>query len=374
GGQGETDIKNLPSGVLNCTKLLIRFFLAIHSYVILLDEPELHLEPRVIRKLFQFFVWLSVRGKQDKSPQEEIIFKLVEDYLTKINWNTNSFPDATGNNWKQKQLFIASHSPVLINEFLTLRSSASIYEFNNKIIEFNNRREYSNPDLQKGRGLFTIVRKINSNAISIIENLGCKGSDLLQTNGIIWVEGPSDVIYLKKWLDMYAKENESENYIQGKHYEFQMFGGTLLDSISLIQTGENELEEYKKILSMLSFSKNAYIVIDSDCVKSCDSNIYDKSKFHNAKQYIKSEIEKYNKNNERKIGLWYKDGNTDIRTIEDYLDAESVQMKKRGWTKKVSALEITKSWEVNKKLLAFPNQLEQEIKNLYDMISEWNKI
>jgi energy-coupling factor transporter ATP-binding protein EcfA2 len=373
GGEGETDIKNLPSGVLNCAKLLIRYFLAIHSYVILFDEPELHLEPRVIRKLFQFFVWLSVRGKQDKSPQEEIIFKLVEDYLKKANWDRNSFPEATGNNWKQKQLFIASHSPVLINEFLTLRSSASIYEFNNRIIEFNNRREYSNPDLQRGRGLFTTVRKIDSYAISIIENLGCKGSDLLQTNGIIWVEGPSDVIYLKKWLDMYAFENELEKFIQGKHYEFQMFGGTLLDSISLIQNGENESEEYKKILSMFSFSKNAFIVIDSDCVKNSDSKIYDQSKFYNAKQYIKSEIENYNKNNERKIGLWYKDGNTDIRTIEDYLDAKSMQMKKESWTKKVSALKITQLWEMNKKLSDFPNKLEQEIKNLYNIITEWNK-
>jgi hypothetical protein len=50
-----------------------------------------------------------------------------------------------------------------------------------------------------------------------------------------------------------------------------------------------------------------------------------------------------------------------------------MQMKKESWTKKVSALKITQLWEMNKKLSDFPNKLEQEIKNLYNIITEWNK-
>jgi len=36
----------------------------------------------------------------------------------------------------------------------------------------------------------------------IIDDLDFRASDILQANGIIWVEGPSDRIYLKKWIEL----------------------------------------------------------------------------------------------------------------------------------------------------------------------------
>jgi putative ATP-dependent endonuclease of the OLD family len=40
--------------------------------------------------------------------------------------------------------------------------------------------------------------------LGVISELGAKPSDLLQANGIIWVEGPSDCIYINRWLDLYT--------------------------------------------------------------------------------------------------------------------------------------------------------------------------
>ena len=33
----------------------------------------------------------------------------------------------------------------------------------------------------------------------MLNDLDVRASDLLQSNGIIWVEGPSDRIYIKRW-------------------------------------------------------------------------------------------------------------------------------------------------------------------------------
>lgn len=44
--------------------------------------------------------------------------------------------------------------------------------------------------------VLNITNKIQKN--SILNDLGVKASDLLQSNGIIWVEGPSDKVYINK--------------------------------------------------------------------------------------------------------------------------------------------------------------------------------
>jgi hypothetical protein len=187
---------------------------------------------------------------------------------------------------------------------------------------------------------------------------------------VLPVEGPSDVIYIKKWLEIYSKENNVKLFTQGRDYEFHMFGGTLLDSLSLIKPDEKKDDEYKKLVSMFSFSRNAYVVIDSDAVKTADGEIVDKSNFKNAKIYIKSQFNKLLVDS-AKLGLWYKEGDTDIRTMEDYLDEDSLELIKKSWTKKVTAQKLTESWK-SKKLSNFPNNLENEIASLYKIIKSWN--
>ncbi len=394
----EDNTSNLPSGVLNCAKILTRYFMTQAS-IILIDEPELHLEPRIIRRFFHFLVWLNVRQKTDRTTQEESLFSVVEklknsgysihkDGVSRSKWAVFYYrsgkpryidiPSAKVRYNFQKQLFFASHSSVLINEFLNLRTSSTIFEFNNSQIEYNQVDPGyidNPPKTVKVKGYFTTVKKIHSDAYSILDNLGSKGSDLLQANGIIWVEGPSDVIYIKKWLEMYESENKKSHFESGREYEFQMFGGTLLDSLCLIKSGGNEEEEYKKLVSMFSFSRNAFVIMDSDAVFKDDGIIADKSKFKNAKQFIKKQFESFKEKGRNNIELWYKEGNAEIRTIESYLDHESRKMNNdnKSWTKKIAAQKITESWGDNKKLDDFPNNLKKEIKILYDTIAKWNE-
>ena len=137
----------------------------------------------------------------------------------------------------------------------------------------------------------TTVRNISGIAHSVLDALGASGADLLQCNGVVWVEGPSDVVYLEKWLDMYASENEFPAWRRGRNFEFQIYGGSILDSLCLIKDGSSSSEiENNKLVEMFSFSRNAFIIIDSDAVKKADGTVVDQSNFFEAKQHIKKQI------------------------------------------------------------------------------------
>ena len=46
---------------------------------------------------------------------------------------------------------------------------------------------------------------------------------ILQANCVVWVEGPSDRIYLKHWIEAVTSE-----LIEGLHYSIMFYGGRLL--------------------------------------------------------------------------------------------------------------------------------------------------
>lgn len=49
----------------------------------------------------------------------------------------------------------------------------------------------------------------------ILDDLDVRASDLLQSNGIVWVEGPSDRVYINRWIDLWSNGELSE----GVHYQ-----------------------------------------------------------------------------------------------------------------------------------------------------------
>jgi len=378
------------SGTLHIAKIIQQVILS--QKILLIDEIEQHLEPRICRKLIQYIFWLCSYGEKKPSIDNDTLNSISDRW---DDWNPNNLGFKEFNKEQAcssfeehgitaTQLFISTHSSALIQEFLSMKSSASIYEFDLKWMDnsFNPNLpksgcSWTSEEEKKGYAqretLFTSVRRIDSTANTILDNLGTKGSDLLQTNGVIWVEGPSDVIYIKKWLEMYACENDKFSLQQGRDYEFQMFGGTLLDSLCLIHEEEDEDESYKKLVSMFSFSRNAFVVIDSDTIEKPDGEIVDKSNFFKAKKYIKEQFQSLKETREG-LGLWYEEGNTEIRTMESYLDDESVGFVKPSWTKKIVAQKVTENWTEDKKLSDFRGDLNGEIEKLYDAIAIWKNL
>ncbi len=89
----------------------------------------------------------------------------------------------------------------------------------------------------------------------ILDDLDVRASDLLQSNGVIWVEGPSDRIYLNRWISLWSNGELAE----GTHYQCVSYGGRLLSHLS-----SKDPDEVAQGVSMLRVNKNALILIDSD--------------------------------------------------------------------------------------------------------------
>lgn len=107
-------------------------------------------------------------------------------------------------------------------------------------------------DKEKNIQIINSSNKIKKN--SILNDLGLKASDLFQSNGIIWVEGPSDRIYINKWIELWSNGTIRE----GKDYQCVFYGGRLLSNLTLNEQEENEL------INLINVNRNTIILIDSD--------------------------------------------------------------------------------------------------------------
>lgn len=130
----------------------------------------------------------------------------------------------------------------------------------------------------------------------VLNDLNIKASDILQSNGIIWVEGPSDRIYINKWLELMSESKVKENV----HYQIMFYGGRLLSHLSF-EVDEND-PEISQFIDMLKLNRNVAVVIDSDKRKP-------RQHINKTKKRIQEEFEK--------IGAfcWITEG----KEIENYL-------------------------------------------------------
>ena len=176
-------------------------------------------------------------------------------------------------------IFLTTHSHVAINTVFD-KPHASIYH----VIKESNQSQIKKVDNYVDR-------------IEILDDLDVKASDLLQSNGIIWVEGPSDRIYIKKWLslvDPTLKENE--------HYQFAYYGGRLLSHYTA--------SDGEELIKILLTNRNSAIVIDSD--KRNKS-----TKINPTKKRIQEEFNKF------ELLCWITKG----KEIENYLSCGSIGRK-----------------------------------------------
>jgi predicted ATPase len=90
---------------------------------------------------------------------------------------------------------------------------------------------------------------------AICADLGYRPSDLVQTNAVLWVEGPSDRIYLKHWIQQLAPNK----FVEGTHYSVMFYGGALLGALSPL-----DAEEVEEFISLRNLNRYMVVLIDSD--------------------------------------------------------------------------------------------------------------
>ena len=91
--------------------------------------------------------------------------------------------------------------------------------------------------------------------LDVVSKLGAKPSDLLQANGIVWVEGPSDCVYLNRWIQLCSGGTLQE----GRDYQCAFYGGSLLSQVEFMPP-----EEETRLVNLLRINPNVVVVCDSD--------------------------------------------------------------------------------------------------------------
>lgn len=119
----------------------------------------------------------------------------------------------------------------------------------------------------------------------ILDDLDIRASDILQSNGIIWVEGPSDRIYVRHWLNLFSDGKLKE----GVHYTIMFYGGKLLSHLHGLSPDERDEQ-----ISLLKINRNAAIIIDSDRKKTTSTDRTPPRDINETKRRIEGEFSKFN--------------------------------------------------------------------------------
>ncbi|MDA0153278.1 ATP-binding protein [Vibrio sp. Makdt] len=211
----------------------------LENTVVCIEEPELHLHPILQRKLINY-----------------------------LNTATNN------------QYFITTHSAHLLDATEAQIFHVYLEDGISKVNTVSNTRERS----------------------ELCAELGYKGSDILQANCVIWVEGPSDRTYLNYWIAAKAPD-----LTEGIHYSIMFYGGRLASHL----TGNDpeELAEHEEeLISLRKLNRNSIIMIDSD--KSAS-----RKHLNETKKRLRDEFDK------GPGFAWITEG----REVENYLDDDQVE-------------------------------------------------
>lgn len=140
----------------------------------------------------------------------------------------------------------------------------------------------------------------------ICQDLGYRASDILQANCVIWVEGPSDRIYLNYWL-----ASMKTGFVEGIHYSIMFYGGRLFSHLTALDSDDEQVDDF---ISVRDLNRNAVIMFDSDASSS-------RASLNETKVRLRDEF------NAGPGFAWVTKG----REVENYLDPVHV----RGCIKKV---------------------------------------
>lgn len=198
----ERELYLLGDGIKQLIVLLYQIFMhKDEEFMFFIEEPEINLHPGFQRKFMEILL------------SEEF-----SNHIYFINTHSNHIID-------------------VINEYEDVR----LYKFKKK----SDKKE---------------IKIVDNDYVSVINDLGIRSSSVFLANCTIWVEGISDRLYLRKYLEVYLKKIGRENfYKENIHYSFVEYAGGNITHWNF--DSKNDSEEQ---IDVSWISRNIFLIVDND--------------------------------------------------------------------------------------------------------------
>lgn len=95
-----------------------------------------------------------------------------------------------------------------------------------------------------------------SEPATAVQALGVRPSDLCLANGLVWVEGPSDRLYLLHWLALWCEQNGHSMPVENVDFAFAYYSGALLRHYSAMPADT--------LIAIFGINPNAFLLMDRD--------------------------------------------------------------------------------------------------------------
>lgn len=206
----EYELHNLGEGIKQLIVITYKMFIHKNEKIVFfIEEPELNLHPGLQRKLIELM--------------------LSDEFIN-------------------QQYFITTHSNHLVDLSLDY-SNMTIYRF------------------EKEKNKLIKVTRCSNADNKVLQLIGAKPSSIFNSNCTIWVEGITDRLYIRKFLELYQdkllKENSlSKKYREDIDYSFVEYSGGNITHWNFI----NDIEEVIQINAKF-LSQNILVIADNDFPK-----------------------------------------------------------------------------------------------------------
>lgn len=212
GDEPERPIHTLGDGIQSLLILLYKVFMSKSETWFFIDEPEIGLHPGLQR------IFLEVIASD----------QYVRD--------------------QKYRFFLTTHSNHLLD--LTIaKEGVSVFSFSRTVTN--------------GEPMF-IVRNSSNDRLSILGKIGALNSSVLMANCSIWVEGPSDRLYIRKFLAIYCEKEKEQPFQEDIHYAFLEYAGSNLSHYVWSMENDTVLEDRLEQIRMQFLSNRIFLIADRD--------------------------------------------------------------------------------------------------------------
>jgi predicted ATP-dependent endonuclease of OLD family len=187
-------LEKLSDGMLHVLRILLQFVSCKKGDILIIDEPELHLHPGAAR----------------------VLRNILSDKKSDI------------------QIICATHAPLFLDSTVS----------DNIILNQKNSSGTLEPNVLD-----------STNLELALSELGSSGIDILLFDVIIWVEGPSDELYLNRWLNLLSNQLEVIS----------------LSDIGFVRYGGADMLKHFDVEKIKLINRKSIFIIDSDKNSSTDS-------------------------------------------------------------------------------------------------------